>query len=1224
VTRYRHIGDDANSLIEDNVSVIYEDSSGLLWLGTVGGLDKFDRKTETFTHYTSKQGLPDNNILGIFEDKKGNFWMSSGGGIIKFDPIGETYKLYTKSDGLQGDNFYWFAHCLSRTGEMWFGGFNGVNRFHPDNIKDNPYVPNVVLTAVKQGGEEIFSGRMPPRLREIELDWRSNFFEFEMAALEYTKPEKNQYMYLLEGIDDNWYLAGTRRFGKYNNLPGGTYNLKIRGSNNDGIWNQTGVSLKVHVATPPWKTWWAYCIYLLSFTSVLFFFVRTQQFRLKQEKKTSEGLTRLNKLKDEILANTSHELRTPLHGIVGLSESLLDGVAGHLPPKAESDLKIIVSSGLRMVNLVNDILDFSKLSKKELKLRQRPLDINIIVDIVMAISKPLSKEKDLQFINDIPANSSPVYADEDMVHQILSNLIGNAVKFTEKGAITVSSSLNNDFMVIHVSDTGIGIPSDQFDNLFEPFEQVDGSAERSFGGTGLGLAISKKLVDIHKGSIGVESEVGKGSRFWFSLPIASTELAETHPSDDLSQTRIARLASAQVETGQEDPAKARIDIRPLSGTSYHVLVVDDDPVNLQVLVNQLTLKNFTISQAGDGETALAIIEKAEKADRQFDLVLLDVMMPKMSGYEVCKTLRKKYPHDRLPVVMLTAKNQIADLITGFESGANDYLPKPFSRDELFARIKTQITIKELAEKRRLSDTALQASSKELYKTNRYLEMVIDNANVWLNVLDSEGNVVIWNKAAEEISGYTRDEVLGHNKIWEWSYPERSYREEIEAKAMAIINRGEALENFETTIHRKDNKTRTIAWHSHNLADEDGAPMGSIAFGRDVTTTKFLEAQLAQAKKMEAVGTLASGIAHDFNNLLQAINGYAQILLLKKREGKPDYVELNAIYQAGERAAQLVQQLLLFSRKAATERKLCELNREVEQIKKMLERTIPKMIAIELHLGSRLWSVKADPVQVEQILLNLGGNAADAMPDGGNLLIETENVVFDEVYAQTLPGAEPGKYVLIKVSDTGEGMDKETVEHIFDPFFTTKGVGKGTGLGLASVYGIVKTHGGYIACTSNKNHGTTFKIYLPAAEQAEADEERNMESRPLKSGTENVLIVDDEDPIRDFVSQVLKKYGYTVLTASSGEEALKIYTAGPKEIDLVILDIGMPGMGGHKCLQKIREFDPSAKVIVASGYSSDGQVKETMAVGAVGYMGKPYKLTDLLNEVRTVLDKTNMR
>ena len=438
--------------------------------------------------------------------------------------------------------------------------------------------------------------------------------------------------------------------------------------------------------------------------------------------------------------------------------------------------------------------------------------------------------------------------------------------------------------------------------------------------------------------------------------------------------------------------------------------------------------------------------------------------------------------------------------------------------------------------------------------------------------------------------------------------------------MAIIQRGEAIENFETTICRKDNKHRTISWHSRNLTDAAGQPIGSIAFGRDVTTTKLLEAQLAQAQKMEAVGTLASGIAHDFNNLLQAINGYAQILLLSKEKNDPEYTNLNAIFLAGERAAQLVQQLLLFSRKVTAERRTVDLNREVEQTRRILERTIPKMIAIELDLGQDVWPVMADSVQIEQILLNLGVNAADAMPDGGKLLIETRNVRLGDRFVKTLPGIEPGKYVLTTVSDTGQGMDSKTVEHIFEPFFTTKEVGKGTGLGLASAYGIIKNHDGHITCSSEPGQGTTFKVYLPAARHPRDDSTDVTTERALEGGCEIILLVDDEEAITSFSSEVLKRYGYTVFIASNGEDALTIYKEQSAEIGLVILDIGMPGMGGYKCLREILGLNASAKVMVASGYAIDGQVREALDAGAAGYIGKPYNMTDLLREVRAVLDQ----
>ncbi|MBU2550988.1 MAG: response regulator [Proteobacteria bacterium] len=412
-----------------------------------------------------------------------------------------------------------------------------------------------------------------------------------------------------------------------------------------------------------------------------------------------------------------------------------------------------------------------------------------------------------------------------------------------------------------------------------------------------------------------------------------------------------------------------------------------------------------------------------------------------------------------------------------------------------------------------------------------------------------------------------------------------------------------------------------------VCDASGHPVKVIGVLHDITDSKNkeeerikLQTQLQQAQKMESVGTLAGGIAHDFNNLLQAINGYTQLLLMEKSKKDPDRPKLKEIEKAGSRAAQLVRQLLLFSRKAEADRRPIDLNEEVEQARRLLERTIPRMIDITLHLGADLWTVLADPVQMEQALLNLGSNAADAMPDGGGLVIETQNITLDEEYTSSHMGAQPGRYVLLSFSDTGHGMDKETMGKIFDPFFTTKEFGKGTGLGLASVYGIVKGHGGYIMCYSESGQGTTFKIYLPAMEQDEKGESEEEQEDRLTGGTETILLVDDEAPIRDFASHVLQHFGYRTMTASDGREAVKIYTDKKDEIDLIILDIGMPVMGGHQCLVELRKVNPSARVLMASGYSINGHARKAIESGAMGFISKPYQLNELITRVRAALDE----
>ncbi|MBE0556007.1 MAG: response regulator [Proteobacteria bacterium] len=344
------------------------------------------------------------------------------------------------------------------------------------------------------------------------------------------------------------------------------------------------------------------------------------------------------------------------------------------------------------------------------------------------------------------------------------------------------------------------------------------------------------------------------------------------------------------------------------------------------------------------------------------------------------------------------------------------------------------------------------------------------------------------------------------------------------------------------------------------------------------------------------------------------------MLLDKDENDPDHAKLGEMEKAVEHAAQLVRQLLAFSRKAESRPVALDLNREIINVRRILERTLPKMIDIDLRLGRELAPVAADPVQIEQVLLNLATNAADAMPDGGTLVIETEDVTLSDDYLDTHAGARAGEYVLLSVSDTGQGMAKDVVEHIFEPFFTTKEFGKGTGLGLASVYGIVKSYDGYISCYSEVGQGTTFKIYLPVAGQPTAHGAKDAEEDLPRGGDETILLVDDEQSIRTVASAALQRLGYRVPTGASGEEALDVIGRTGEEIALTVLDLGMPGMGGQKCLQEIRKSNPSAKVLIASGYSMNGHVKQSLEAGAAGYIAKPYRINVLLRKVREILDE----
>lgn len=468
--------------------------------------------------------------------------------------------------------------------------------------------------------------------------------------------------------------------------------------------------------------------------------------------KAHENLQIVDRLKDDFLANTSHELRTPLLGIIGIAETLMDGATGELSQKTKENLSMIAYSGKRLSSLVNDIIDFSKLKNQDIELQLKSVDLKALVDVILTLSGPLLSGKSIELINDVSKEMPPVWADENRLQQILYNLVGNAIKFTNEGKIRVDAHVissnggefatpnhrETEFVQVVVSDTGIGIEPDKFETIFQSFEQADASISREYGGTGLGLSITKHLIELHNGGIKVESEVGKGSQFIFILPVSDQNVDETG-EDGISQNviigqQISKYSFAFDES-RDDEKTAIQDHRGNlkngrerqltegSLDNIHVLIVDDEPVNLQVLSNILSFQNCTISRAVNGTEALEIFENSAVKP---DIILLDVMMPKMSGFEVCEKIRSKCPPNEVPVIMLTAKNQVSDLVSGLGSGANDYITKPYSKNELLARMSTQLSLvqatrafgklsaieKELSVAKNIQEAALPASLPE--------------------------------------------------------------------------------------------------------------------------------------------------------------------------------------------------------------------------------------------------------------------------------------------------------------------------------------------------------------------------------------------------------------------------------------------------------------------------------------------------------------------------------
>lgn len=420
-----------------------------------------------------------------------------------------------------------------------------------------------------------------------------------------------------------------------------------------------------------------------------------QEARLQEEHKALRAqeqmvarLQKLDKLKDEFIANISHELRTPLNGIIGISESMIDGAAGTLTQPQRYNLSLVIAASRRLFHLVSDLIDFSQLKHREIRLIARPIWLREVVEVVIKLSIPTIGEKQIQLINDVPSELPPIQADEDRLQQILHNLIGNAIKFTYEGEIRVSAQVDGDFAEIVVADTGPGIDASDFERIFESFEQADGSITREHNGSGLGLAITRQLVELHGGRIQVESALGQGAKFTFSMPLVAPEAA-AEATEKRKTRKLPYLGTHDLKPLAEDTA-ILVSEDAADENTFRILIVDDEPINLQVLVNMLSIQKYSVTRALSGAEALAALER-----QPYDLVLLDVMMPHMSGYEVCEAIREKYPANELPVVFLTARNQIGDLVQGFELGANDYLTKPVAKNELLARIKTHIHLSKL-------------------------------------------------------------------------------------------------------------------------------------------------------------------------------------------------------------------------------------------------------------------------------------------------------------------------------------------------------------------------------------------------------------------------------------------------------------------------------------------------------------------------------------------------
>ncbi len=600
---------------------------------------------------------------------------------------------------------------------------------------------------------------------------------------------------------------------------------------------------------------------------------------------------------------------------------------------------------------------------------------------------------------------------------------------------------------------------------------------------------------------------------------------------------------------------------------------------------------------------------------EFDLVLSDYSVPGLDGVAALTLAQQRFPG--IPFILISGTLDEDALISLARGGITDYVVK-----HRLARLVPAVmrALQEATERSLRADVERSLESERMF-----LKALLESLETGIVACDATGALTLFNRATREMHGLPEEPLpperwANHYGLFQADGRTPMAKEEI---PLYRALHGENLRNVEMVVVPKGAEPRRILASARPIVDAGGRRLGAVAAMHDVTEQRSLEAQFRQAQKMEAVGRLAGGVAHDFNNLLSVILGYTEITLAAGDVAQRVRDNLEEVHEAGQRAAELTRQLLAFSRKQIIEPRVLDLGALVRDMEKMLRRVIGEDIQLTTSLAARIGNVRADPGQIEQILMNLVVNARDAMPGGGTLTLETAEHDIDAAFVRDNPGARAGSYVLLEVRDTGTGIPHEIQGKIFEPFFTTKGEGKGTGLGLATVYGIVKQNGGYIRIESEPGQGTSVRIFLPLVPE-EADELDKPATAPPAGGTETILLVEDEPSLRHLASAALRGYGYNVLEAGDSFEALRLCDAHQGPIHLLLADFILPGMRADELASRAVKMHPEARVLYMSGYTDDALVRDGILQPGVALLQKPFETSVLARRVREILDASAAR
>lgn len=698
---YRHNNYNKNSLSKGFVSCIIQTVDSSIWIGTTGGLDKFDRKTNSFSHFTTSNGLPSNEIMTIVEDNNGMLWISTTKGISRFNPKSGVFKNYDVTDGLQGNEFNARSGLKTSKGEILFGGNNGFNIFQPEKLRDNLSIPPVYISdfkifnkSVPIGGKDSPLQKNITETKELVLSYKHSVFSFGFVALNYNSPEKNQYAYMMEGFDKFWNYVGTNRTATYTNLDPGVYTFRVKASNNDGIWNETGASIKIIIEPPFWKTWWAYIIESLLIITIIYFilnyYISRQRLRnaLKMEHLELEKMYEIDQMKSQFFSNISHELHSPLTLILSPLEKLI--TSEQIEEKIQNSLKIIYRNALRLKRMTNQLKDLNKIETGDLKLCLSKGDIIYFIKECSNSFQDYAIDHYIDFEFVSSHDEYIAWFDPDKLDKIIYNLLSNAFKFTpDNGKIIIyvniisskimaDSNGDNDkasqYIEISVQDNGIGIPEDKIEHIFKRYYHLEEHNGHRYEGSGIGLAFVYELVNLYKGKIFVDSKVGEGTKFTVQIPIDEHYLEENQLVAKFNVNTSLLFSDTSSMRANELKNKYKLHNIPV------ILIIEDDKEIRDYIKNSFDV-NYRVHEAEDGQIgykkAIQIIP---------DLIITDIKMREIDGITLCKKLKNDERTSHIPIIILTSYSSQEYQIKGLTYGADVYLPKPFSINVLEAYI----------------------------------------------------------------------------------------------------------------------------------------------------------------------------------------------------------------------------------------------------------------------------------------------------------------------------------------------------------------------------------------------------------------------------------------------------------------------------------------------------------------------------------------------------------